>query len=79
MTGHVGYDNNFFGTNYQQRLQAGIDREENEHPFKGDVPLTSNGKFDKKNAVTNRIYLMPMPDGQHVPYRWDGTNLNRVK
>jgi hypothetical protein len=82
MTGHMGYDNKFFGTGdqtYQQRLQAGIDREENEHPFKGDVPLTGSGKFDKKNAVPNRVYLMPMPDGEHVPYRWDGTNLNRVK
>jgi hypothetical protein len=79
MTSHIGYDNNFFGPNYQQRLQAGIDREENEHPFKGDVPITSSGKFDKQNAVTNRIYLMPMQDGKHVPYRWDGKTLNRVQ
>jgi hypothetical protein len=82
MTSHMGYDNNFFGTGdqtYQQRLQSAIDREENEHPFKGDVPLTSSGKFDKQNAVKNRIYLYPMPNGEHIPYRWDGTNLQRVK
>jgi hypothetical protein len=59
ITGHVGFDNDFFGPTYQQRLQADIDREENEHPFKGDMPIGANGRFDANKAVDGRVYISP--------------------